>query len=169
MGSGVQIWNVRNCGHHEKIIYCNICFLDGNVREYLFKVKKKWVRRKVLLEMNEVKLFSVSWRWHTLSYSLLCDTVVIRTIIPSTITWCYHSGRIMYYIETAIKSCHRLIIFTCNTIRIYRMSKKLLYHHLMYHVGLFLYFVCVMCLCYTLKLKKWCVEIQSEVWHTYRA
>jgi hypothetical protein len=35
----------------------------------------------------------------------------------------------------------------------YRMSKKLLYHYLMYRVGLFLYFVCVMCLRYTLNLK----------------
>ena len=45
-----------------KIIYCNNGFLDGNVGEYLFKVKRKWVRRKVLLEVNEVKLFLVSWR-----------------------------------------------------------------------------------------------------------
>jgi len=152
-----------------KIIYCNNGFLDGNVGEYLFKVKRKWVRRKVLLEVNEVKLFLVSWRWHALSYSLLCNNVVIKRIILSTKTWCYHSGRIIYYIETAIKSCHRLIIFTFNTTRMYRMSKKLLYRHLMYRVGLILYFVCVVCLRYTLKLKMWCVEIQSEVWHTYRA
>jgi len=131
-----------------KIIYCNNVFLDGNVRDYLFKVTRKWVRRKVLLEVNEVKLLLVSWRWHTLSYSLLCNNILIRRIIPSTITWCYHSGRIMYYIETAIKSCHRLIIFTFNTTRMYRMSKKLLYHHLMYRVGLFFVF----CVCHVSSL-----------------
>jgi hypothetical protein len=45
-----------------KIINCNNGFLDGNVREYVFKVKRKWARRKVLVEVNEVKLFAVSWR-----------------------------------------------------------------------------------------------------------
>jgi hypothetical protein len=37
-------------------------FGDGNVGEYLFKVKRKRARRKVLLEVNEVKLCAVSWR-----------------------------------------------------------------------------------------------------------
>jgi len=45
-----------------KIINCINDFLDGNVGEYLYKVKRKWARRTVLLEVNEVKLFSVSWR-----------------------------------------------------------------------------------------------------------
>jgi hypothetical protein len=40
MGIGVQILNVRSCGHHEKIINCNNGFLNGNVEEYLLKVKR---------------------------------------------------------------------------------------------------------------------------------
>ena len=45
-----------------KIINCHNRFLDRNVGEYLFKVKRKRARRKVLLEANEVKLFAVSSR-----------------------------------------------------------------------------------------------------------
>jgi hypothetical protein len=45
------------------------------------------------------------------------------------------------------------------------MAKKLLYNHLMYHVGLFLCFVCVMCLHYTLKLKSgvWKYSLKFDI------